>query len=150
MIRAGSGSRRCRFDYIQPVHIFLLFTNPTTGDEVARILQRPRMRGKEVGIERKNAICFAEVVDGIDRLTEGHHRAGARIVVVYRLILMPLRLRKLRQNCFQSAPPSVGEVIVSVRKRSPAPCFGRCSSSAVRISPTKVVHGRVSSRKSGV
>src|SRR6185437_6274712 len=69
--------------------------------EVTRILQHSRMRRKKVSVERENPIRLAEVVDRVDRLPESHHRAGARIVVVHRLILMPLRLRKLSQDPFQ-------------------------------------------------
>lgn len=59
------------------------------------------MGGKEISVERENAISFTEVVDRVDGLTESHHRAGARVVVVHRLILVPLRLRKLSQDSFQ-------------------------------------------------
>src|SRR6185295_12164957 len=55
---------------------------------------------EKIGVEREDAIGPAEVVDRIHRLTDSRHRAGARVVVVHRLILMPLRLRKLRQNGF--------------------------------------------------
>src|SRR6185503_19001052 len=75
--------------------------NTSPRRKVARILQRTRLRRKKISIKRKNAIRFTEVVNRVDRLTKSHHRAGARVVVVYRLILVPLRLRKLSQNSFQ-------------------------------------------------
>ena len=41
-----------------------------------------------------------EFVGDVYRLSQRHHCARARIVAVYRFILMPLRLRKRSQNLF--------------------------------------------------
>src|SRR5881628_182052 len=113
MIRARSCRRRRSLKHVKPAHqfgrilegYFLDFEGKFGGlgqapasRVVARIAKRPRKRRKKISVQRKNAISLTKVVDCVDGLAKNHHCAGARVVVVYRLILMPLRLWKLSQN----------------------------------------------------
>ena len=58
-------------------------------------------------------------------------RGGAGGVARDRIPLVPLRLRDTPAGSATSAPPTVGDVMVSVRNRSPAPCFAFWSAERV-------------------
>src|SRR6266508_5632615 len=91
MIRARACCCRRRLNHVEATHLLVkvrvkafqivgkVLARPSSRCEVARILQRPRMGREEIGVERKDAIGFAEVVDRVDLLSESHHRAGARV-----------------------------------------------------------------------
>src|SRR5712671_6606561 len=98
MIRTRASIRRRRFDDVQTAHLLLTFGDPPSRGEVARVTQRTRHARKKIRVERENAFGFAEVVDGLYILPEGHDCAGARIVAIDGFVLMPLGLRKLGED----------------------------------------------------
>ena len=100
MVRCRTRRRRRRLDHVKAAHFLLAFRDSAPRCKVARVFQCSRMGRKEISIQRKDAFGLAEVVDRVDRLAKSRDCTGARVVVVYRLILVPLRPRKLRQNCF--------------------------------------------------
>ena len=97
--------RQHAFDRVQPVH-----RRPGAGHappigEVARITDRPGSRAEEVGIERQDGVCLLEPINRIHVLAEGEPGAFARTVASGRLVLMPLRCRKLGKQ----SPKLIGQ-----------------------------------------
>src|SRR6266567_7565690 len=98
MICTGACCRRRSLHDIQAAHLLLAFRDTPPRSKVASVSERSRLARKKISIERENAIGLAEVVDGVDILTKGHDRAGARVVTIDGLVLMPLGLRKLGKD----------------------------------------------------
>src|SRR2546425_12270026 len=100
MIRARARRRRCSLDDVQPAHFFFTFSDASLRGKVARVAKRAGQRGKKVSVERENALSFTEVVNRVYWLAKSHHGAGARVVVIHRLVLVPFGLRKVGKNSF--------------------------------------------------
>src|SRR3990172_3057524 len=101
MISACSSRGWRAFNDVEPAHVLPGLTNTSSFSKVACILQHPRLTREKISVDRKNAIRFIKVVDGINWLSESHHRTRASVVVIYRLVLMPLCLGKLGQYCLE-------------------------------------------------
>ena len=92
MIRFRSGRTRRALDHIQPAHLARI--RIAAFGEVAGIASKARESCvEEIGIERKDYVCFREVVARLHRLPECQLRAFKHIVAIYRLVNMPLGRR---------------------------------------------------------
>ena len=98
MIRHRSGNRWSALRHVEAVHGGLSVGDAAFIREVASVPYRTRSGAEEVRIERYDHFRLVEVVNGVDVLTKGQLGAFTHRIAAERLILVPFRLRKLRQN----------------------------------------------------
>ena len=97
MIRFSSGGTCRALHHVEAAHWSWGF-RPTSGSEIPGV---PGKTGEttrqEVSIQRQNHIRFGEAALGFDGLVKSHHRPSARVVTIYRLVLVPFRRREQPQ-----------------------------------------------------
>lgn len=117
MIGHRAGDRGHRLDHIQPVHsLFVLarvrlrldvlillarrnvLANTATGGEVLAVADVAGAAAEEVRVERNHDIRLGEIVRHVHIAAEGLAGTGGNAVLTARLVLGPLRFRKLRQQ----------------------------------------------------
>ena len=69
--------------------------HPAFVRKIPRVPQITGAAGQKIGIQRYHHIGLIEMVDGVDGLAEGQHRALVRIVAAASFILMPFGARHL-------------------------------------------------------
>src|SRR5215467_1037576 len=92
MIRLRPRRGHRALDDVQPAH--LAGIGIAAFGEIARIT---RLAGEpsqeEIRIQREYYVGSIELVNGLNRLAQGHPRTFINIVPIYRLVDMPLRFR---------------------------------------------------------
>ena len=99
MVRHSTGARRHAFDHIQPVQLRIRSGGQIAArSKFARVAGMPGPIDEKIGVQRNDDVCLIEMIDGVDGLAKREARAFARGIAPARLVLVPLRFRKLRQQ----------------------------------------------------
>ena len=138
MVGLGPGATDGRFDHVQAVHlapcgVLRRGPHPPPRHEVGRIAEVSGTALQEVGIQRKHHVGLAEIVNRVDRLRQTPSGLPARPYPdgsARRRAILP---RAGLSAGFRFAAASVGETMVSVNSRSPAPRCWRCFCMASRM-----------------
>ena len=94
--RSRNGGRA--FHHVEAVHGGLGAGDAPLIRKVVRIADRARSGAEEIRVQGDDHVRLIEVINGVDVLAEGQLGAFADRVAAARLILMPLRLRELREH----------------------------------------------------
>src|SRR5713226_464113 len=98
MIRSSTGDARRRLDHIEPVRRVTRAIQFAAPRKFSRIPDVPRAAAQEIGIERKDDVSLLWPINRVEVAAKGELRALARAVADGRLPLVPLGLRKNRQE----------------------------------------------------
>ena len=102
------------------------------------------VRGKNVGVEAEHHVGLGQLVARLHVLTEGHLRAGAHVVAVDRIPLVPLRLREGLPAGIATALPASANTPCGSETASPRPALACCVATCARMALTKSVHDWIS------
>ena len=99
MVRHNTGARSHALDHIEPVQLRI-----RPGGQIAARSKFARIAGmsgtidEKIRVQRNDDVCLIEMIDGVHGLAEREARPFARGIAPARLVLMPLRFRKPRQQ----------------------------------------------------
>ena len=97
MIGASTSRGRHAFERVESVHAVGALGLPPRG-EIARVPKTAGAAAEEIGVEREDDVGLVEPVLRLDVFTEREHRARAGVLAARWIPLVPLRLRKPREQ----------------------------------------------------
>src|SRR6266403_2289794 len=98
VIRGRTGHARRRLDDVEPVHGVMRSIQFAPLREFSRIADVSRAAAQEIGIERKDNISLLRAINRVEVAAKSELGTLARAVTDSRLPLVPLGLRKKRQE----------------------------------------------------